>query len=72
MREKKQRPLFSPHQIQTMEKEFAEQRCVTEDKRAHLASKIDEQSGKRKQKMKKVQPQGAAQREKWNLFYSQH
>ena len=34
MRKKKQRPLFSPHQIQTMENEFAKQRYVTEDKKS--------------------------------------
>ncbi|XP_078378379.1 uncharacterized protein LOC144661475 isoform X3 [Oculina patagonica] len=41
MRKKKQRPLFSPNQIQTMEKEFTKQRYVTEDKRAQLASESD-------------------------------
>ena len=41
MRKKKQRPLFSPHQIQTMEKEFAKQRYVTEDKRAKLALEVN-------------------------------
>ena len=41
MRKKKQRPLFSPHQIQTMEKEFAKQRYVTEDKRAQLALEVN-------------------------------
>ena len=41
MRKKKQRPLFSPHQIQTMEKEFAKQRYVTEDKRARLALEVN-------------------------------
>ena len=41
MRKKKKRPLFSPHQIQTMEKEFAKQRYVTEDKRAQLASEVN-------------------------------
>ena len=41
MRKKKQRPLFSPHQIQTMENEFAKQRSVTEDKRAQLALEIN-------------------------------
>ena len=41
MRKKKQRPLFSPHQIQTMEKEFAKQRYVTEDKRAELALEVN-------------------------------
>ena len=41
MRKKKQRPLFSPHQIQTMEKEFSKQRYVTEDKRAKLASEVN-------------------------------
>ena len=41
MRKKKQRPLFSTHQIQTMENEFAKQRYVTEDKRAQLALEIN-------------------------------
>lgn len=41
MRKKKQRPLFSPHQIQTMEKEFAKQRYVTEEKRAQLALEVN-------------------------------
>ena len=41
MRKKKQRPLFSPHQIQTMEKEFAKQRYISEDNRARLALEIN-------------------------------
>ena len=41
MRKKKQRPLFSPHQIQTMEREFAKHRYVTEDKRAQLALEVN-------------------------------
>ena len=41
MRKKKQRPLFSTHQIQTMEKEFAKQRYVTEEKQAQLASEVN-------------------------------
>ena len=41
MRKKKQRPLFSPHQIQIMEKEFAKQRYVTEEKRAQLAIEVN-------------------------------
>jgi len=41
MQKKKQRPLFSPHQFQTMEKEFAKQRYVTEDKRAQLALEVN-------------------------------
>ena len=41
MRKKKQRPLFSPQQIQTMEKEFAKQRYVTEGRRAQLALEIN-------------------------------
>ena len=41
MRKKKQRPLFSPHQIQTMEKEFAKQRYITEGRRAQLALEIN-------------------------------
>jgi len=41
MQKKKQRPLFSPHQIQTMEKEFATQRYVTEEKRAQLALTVN-------------------------------
>ena len=40
MRKRKHPPLFSPHQIQTMEKEFAKQRHVTEDSRARLASEV--------------------------------
>jgi len=41
MQKKKQRPLFSPHQIQAMEKEFATQRYVTEKKRAQLALEVN-------------------------------
>ena len=41
MRKKKQRPLFSPHQIEMMEKEFAKQPYVTEDKRAQLALEVN-------------------------------
>lgn len=41
MRKRKHPPLFSPHQIQTMEKEFAKQRHVTEDSRARLASEVN-------------------------------
>ena len=41
MRKKKERPLFSPHQIQTMEREFAKQRYVSEDKRAELALEVN-------------------------------
>ena len=41
MRKKKLRPLFSPHQIQTMENEFAKHRYVTEDKRAKLALEVN-------------------------------
>ena len=41
LRKRKQRPLFSPHQIQTMEKEFAKKRYVTEDKRAQLALEVN-------------------------------
>ena len=41
LRKKKQRPLFSPLQIQTMEKEFAKQRYVTEEKRAQLALEVN-------------------------------
>jgi len=41
MQKKKQRPLFSPHQIQTKEKEFATQRYVTEEKRAQLALTVN-------------------------------
>ena len=41
MRKKKQRPLFSPHQLQTMEKEFAKQRYVTEEKRSQLALEVN-------------------------------
>ena len=65
MKKKKLRPLFSAHQIQTMEKEFKTCRYVTENRRAELASdlnltetqvktwfKIDEQSGRKKHKTK--------------------
>jgi len=41
MRKTKQRPLFSPHQIQTMEKEFAKQRYVSKNRRAQLALEIN-------------------------------
>ena len=41
IRKRKHPPLFSPHQIQTMEKEFAKQRHVTEDSRARLASEVN-------------------------------
>ena len=37
MKKKKLRPLFSVHQIQTMEKEFAKCRYVSEARRAELA-----------------------------------
>jgi len=72
MRKKKQRPLFSPNQIQTMEKEFAKQRYITESRRAQLALEINltetqVKTGKRKQKMKQIRPQGAPPREKWNM-----
>ena len=40
-RKKKQRPLFSTHQIQTMEKEFTKCRYVTENRRAELASDLN-------------------------------
>ena len=41
MKKKKLRPLFSPHQIQTMEKEFAQCRYVSEGTRAELASDLN-------------------------------
>ena len=41
MKKKKLRPLFSTHQIQTMEKEFAKCRYVTESRRAELASDLN-------------------------------
>lgn len=41
LRKKKQRPLFSPYQIQIMETEFSKQRYITEEKRAHLALKVN-------------------------------
>lgn len=41
MRKKKQRPLFSTHQIQTMETEFTKCRYVTESRRAELASDLN-------------------------------
>ena len=41
MRKKKQRPLFSPHQIEIMENEFAKKRYVTEEKRTQLALEVN-------------------------------
>ena len=41
MKKKKLRPLFSTHQIQTMEKEFAKCRYISEDRRAELASDLN-------------------------------
>ena len=41
MKKKKLRPLFSVHQIQTMEKEFAKRRYVLEARRAELASDLN-------------------------------
>ena len=41
MKKKKLRPLFSAHQIQTMEKEFAKCRYISEDRRAELASDLN-------------------------------
>ena len=41
MRKKKQRPLFSTHQIKTMEMEFTKCRYVTEGRRAELASDLN-------------------------------
>jgi len=41
MKKKKLRPLFSAHQIQTMEKEFTKCRYVTESRRAELASDLN-------------------------------
>ena len=41
MKKKKLRPLFSAHQIQTMEKEFTKCRYVTESMRAELASDLN-------------------------------
>lgn len=41
MRKKKQRPLFSPHQIQTMETEFTKCQYVSESRRAELASDLN-------------------------------
>ena len=40
MKKKKLRPLFSVHQIQTMEKEFAKCRYVSEGRRAELSSDL--------------------------------
>ena len=40
MKKKKLRPLFSAHQIQTMEQEFAKCRYVTETRRAELAAEL--------------------------------
>ena len=41
MKKKKQRPLFSTHQIQTMEKEFTKCRYVTESRRTELSSELN-------------------------------
>ena len=41
MKKKKLRPLFSAHQIQTMEKEFAKCRYVSEGRRAELSSDLN-------------------------------
>ena len=41
MKKKKLRPLFSVHQIQTMEKEFAKCRYVSEGRRAELSSDLN-------------------------------
>ena len=41
MKKKKLRPLFSVHIIQTMEKEFAKCRYVSEGRRAELASDLN-------------------------------
>ena len=41
MKKKKLRPLFSVHQIQTMEKEFAKCRYVSEARRVELASDLN-------------------------------
>ena len=41
MKKKKLRPLFSTHQIQTMEKEFAKCRYISESRRAELASDLN-------------------------------
>ena len=41
MKKKKLRPLFSAHQIQTMEKEFTKCRYVIENRRAELASDLN-------------------------------
>ena len=38
---KKKRPLFSQHQVQTMENEFLKNRYITENKRAELSSQLD-------------------------------
>lgn len=41
MKKKKLRPLFSTHQIQTMEREFEKCRYITESRRAELASDLN-------------------------------
>ena len=41
MKKKKLRPLFSAHQIQTMEKEFAKCRYVSKGTRAELSSDLN-------------------------------
>ena len=38
---KKKRPLFSQHQVKTMEKEFTEHRYIAESKRAELSLELD-------------------------------
>ena len=40
MRKTKQRPLFSTHQIQTMEDEFKLKKYLTEGRRAELATEL--------------------------------
>ncbi|XP_073235281.1 uncharacterized protein [Porites lutea] len=37
---KKKRPLFSQHQVETMEKQFTKHRYITEDKRAELSAEL--------------------------------
>lgn len=40
-RKRKQRPLFTQHQVHTLEREFARNRYVSEIKRAELSSKLN-------------------------------
>lgn len=41
MRKRKQRPLFTQHQVQALEQEFTRNRYVSEEKRAELAKTLN-------------------------------